>query len=73
MYEYNITIKRPTGKVSQNKVMSEFEKTPEMIARSQMCWYSIGTIIEVNGKAFRKIDINDAINGYAELEKVYGI
>ena len=51
MYEYNITIKQPTGKVSQNRIMSRFETTPEMIARSEMCWYSTGTIIEVNGKA----------------------
>ena len=70
MYEYNMTIKHPTGKISQNKVMSEFEKTPEMIARSQMCWYSIGTVFEVNGKAFRKIHVDDAVKGYAELEKV---
>ena len=70
MYEYNITIKRPTGEISQNKVMSEFEKTPEMIVRSQMCWYSIGTVFEVDGKAFRKIHVDDAVKGYAELEKV---
>lgn len=69
MYEYNITIKRPTEKFSQNKVMSEFEKTPEMIARSQMCWYKIGTVFEVDGKNFRKIHVGDAINGYAELEE----
>ena len=50
--------------------MSRFETTPEMIARSEMCWYSTGTIIEVNGKAFRKIHVNDAVKGYAELEEV---
>ena len=70
MYEYNITIKQPTGKVSQNRIMSRFETTPEMIARSEMCWYSTGTIIEVNGKAFRKIHVDDSVKGYAELEEV---
>lgn len=70
MYEYNITIKQPTGKVSQNRIMSRFETTPEMIVRSQMCWYSGGTVFEVNGKAFRKIHVDDAVNGYAELEEV---
>lgn len=70
MYEYNITIKHPTGKVSQNKVMSRFETTPEMIVRAQMCWYSIGTVFEVNGKVFRKIAVDDTVKGYAELEKV---
>ena len=69
MYEYNITIKQPTGKTLREKVMSEFETMPEMIARSQMCWYSVGTVFEVNGKSFRKIHIDDAIKGYAELEE----
>lgn len=69
MYEYNMAIRQPTGKISHQKVMSEFETTPEMIARSQMCWYSVGTVFEVNGKSFRKIHIDDAIKGYAELEE----
>lgn len=71
MYEYNITIKHPTGEVSQNRVTSMFETAPEIIVRSQMCWYSVGTVFEVNGKAFRKIHVDDAIRGYAELEEVY--
>lgn len=70
MYEYNITIKQPTGKILHKKVTSRFETTPEMIVRSQMCWYSVGTVFEVNGKAFRKIHVDDAIEGYAELEGV---
>lgn len=70
MHEYNMTIRQPTGKVSQVRVTSRFETTPEMIARSQMCWYSTGTVFEVNGKAFRKIDDNDDAKGYAELEEV---
>lgn len=69
MYEYNMTIRQPTGKVSQVRVTSRFETTPEMIVRSQMCWYSTGTVFEVNGKAFRKIDDNDDVKGYAELKE----
>lgn len=70
MYEYNITIKQPTGKVLQVRVISEFETTPEMIVRSQMCWYSVGTVFEVGSKAFRKIHDDDDVKGYAELEEV---
>lgn len=70
MYEYNIIIKQPTGKVSQNRIMSRFETTPEMIVRSQMCWYSVGTVFEVNGKTFRKIHVDDDVKGYTELEEV---
>ena len=70
MYEYNINIRQPTGEILHKKVTSKFETTPEMIVRSQMCWYSVGTVFEVNGKTFRKIHVGDAINGYAELEEV---
>lgn len=69
MYEYNITITQPKGKVTKDKVVKDFKTTPEMIARSAMCWYGAGTIIEVNGKVFRKIYVNDAVKGYAELEE----
>lgn len=70
MYEYNLTIKQPTGEILHKKVTSRFETTPEMIVRSQMCWYSVGTVFEVNSKTFRKIHVDDAIEGYAELEEV---
>ena len=70
MYEYNITIKQVTGKVTRNRIMSRFETSPEMIARSEMCWYSDGTIFEINGKTYRKIKVNDAVKGYADLEEV---
>ena len=70
MYEYNIIIKQKSGKISHNRVLSRYETTPEMIARSEMCWYSAGTIFEINGKAFRKIHVNDSVKGYADLEEV---
>lgn len=70
MYEYNINIRQPTGEILHKKVTSKFETTPEMIVRSQMCWYSVGTVFEVDSKAFRKIHDDDDVKGYAELKEV---
>lgn len=47
----------------------------ESIARSEMCWWSCGTVATVldeNSKAevFKKIKTNDAVTGYYDLIKI---
>lgn len=70
MFEYTLEIIQPSGTTSSQKIISDWERKPEMIVRSQMCWYGVGTVFKISGKVFRKVKSDDAIKGYADLEEV---
>lgn len=64
---YTLTV---NGKSQQIKAISA-----ETAARSEMCWYTYGTLLTVtdengNINSYRKIKSNNNISGYAELKKV---
>ena len=63
-----LKITQMNGKVTTMQVNSI--STAEMVVRSEMCWYSTGTVFTIDGKVFRKIHVRDSIRGYADLEEV---
>lgn len=67
MKTYDITITMPHGKIRTEQINA---CTPEMAVRSLMCWYSIGTHFDVDGKSFEIIRANDKISGYVDLKEV---
>lgn len=67
MKTYEITIIQPNGKIRTEYIEA---CTPEMAARSLMCWYSIGTRFDIDGKSFEIIRTGNKISGYTDLMEV---
>lgn len=67
MKTYEITIIQSNGKIQTEHIEA---CTPEMAVRSLMCWYSVGTHFDVDGKSFEIIRTGNKISGYIDLMEV---
>lgn len=67
MKTYEITITMTNGKVRTEHIEA---CTTEMAVRSLMCWYSIGTRFDVDGKSYQKVSTNNNTTGYTSLKEV---
>lgn len=65
MQTYKITIIQPNGKIRTEHIEA---CTPEMAVRSLMCWYSVGTRFDVDGKSFEITRTSNKISGYTDLK-----
>lgn len=67
MKTYRITITMSNGKIRTEQIEA---CTPEIAVRSLMCWHSVGTRFDVDGKSFEIIRTSDKISGYTDLKEM---